>query len=109
MMAERLEWEMEAAPILEQLQLRKRKPLPFEQDVLARRPPDDEAVELGMRAFKSVATERPVGMGFGQIPVTAIWQWCDREGLDPDAAQIMTRAILYSDGVYVARRERAKS
>ncbi len=101
MMAERLEWEHEAAPILEQLRLRKRETKPFEKEVLDRRPPHDEAVDLGMRALFDLSTCRPVGMGIGPIPITAMWLWCSHEGLDADATAILARALRHADGVYL--------
>lgn len=36
-------------------------------------------------------------MAVGPIPVTAIWEWCDRHGLDDGSREILTLVIRKID------------
>lgn len=48
-------------------------------------------------AWHDLSTERPVGFAVGAIPVSKIWGWCDRKGLDHEAADILTHVIRKLD------------
>lgn len=109
MITERLEWEFESAPVREQLRLRARKPLPFEQEILDRCPDYDEVVADVLRALNDLDTCRPVGLAIGPIPITAVWQYLDRQGYDRGASAILSRAILDADRVSLALRAKKKA
>lgn len=54
-----------------------------------------------VRAYADVATCRSYGMGVGPIPITAMWQWCDRQcngrGLRPEVAAFVVRVLRLVD------------
>ena len=103
MIAARLAWEEEAAPIRRQLDLRKREPNDSEREVLARRPDSDVAVEIAFKAWREVTTERQIGMIVGPIPASAIDRLCDRWGLDRDANEVLKAALLFVDDKLMAK------
>jgi hypothetical protein len=70
-------------------------------------PPRDVAVVTCLQAWGDLSTCRQIGMAVGPIPWTAIVAWCDRRGLDPDAAELVTRVIRVLD-VQRAEAETAK-
>lgn len=74
---------------------------------MAREPELDEATAIGLHAWSAVSTCRPAGWGIGPIPQSAIDDWCDRRGLDLDAADFLSDAIRYVDNL-VLERESAK-
>ena len=54
---------------------------------------------------RQLATERQIGLGaVGPIPITAVWEYWRRKGVDDVAAEILTYAVLRGDRVY---REKA--
>lgn len=65
--------------------------------LLEKEPERDLAVQLCLRAWWETGTCRVVGMAVGPIPVTAIWEWCDRHGFDDEAREIMTHVIRQLD------------
>lgn len=103
MMVERLEWEREAHPVREQLRIRKREPYPKEQAILDAEPFSDETVIDALRGFQDTSTNRQIGLAIGPIPDSAIWDWCDRHGLDAEAAQIFHRGIRIADDAFLDR------
>ena len=98
-----LAWQEEAAPILAQLRLRERDATSSERVVLDRRPPSDPAVDAALRAWSAASTCRPVGFVVGPIPQDVIDAWCDRRGLDLEAADFLSEALRYVDGVVIER------
>ena len=67
--------------------------------------PDVGEVSWLLTAFQDVATCRSIGMSYGPIPITAMWEWCDRN----PAPQWTVRALRQIDGVWLAlMREREK-
>jgi hypothetical protein len=103
-----LVWQDEAAPIQRQLDRRDRSSNPraltdSEAEVMERRPELDEATAIGIRAWNAVSTCRSIGFGLGPIPQTAIDAWCDRRGLDLDAADFLSDALRYVDGCLLER------
>lgn len=87
-----------------QLEKRDRDPLEQEQEVFDREPDLDPATALVARAYNITSTCRAIGMGgFGPIPQTAIDAFCDREGLDADAADLLSGAVRYLDGQAMSR------
>lgn len=97
MIAARLAWEDEAAPIREQLSLKPRMPWPQELAVFERKPPDDPTIDLALVAFQRLGTERQLGFGVGPIPVTAIEAWATRRFADPLVAEFFVEALLVAD------------
>lgn len=58
-----------------------------------------------LRAWGELGTCRPLGFGgVGPIPITAVWQWCEMEGLDPDAARIVREVIQHVDREFLERQ-----
>lgn len=50
-----------------------------------------------MRAFADLATCRPIGMGIGPIPWTAIDAWCERHGIRGDAREVFESCVRALD------------
>ncbi len=98
-----LTWREEAAPIRRQLRLRKREPNSQEREVLERCPPMDAITAIGLKAFNETTTCRQIGFGLGPIPQSAIDAWCDRRGLDLEAADILADAVRYVDTIFLER------
>jgi len=98
-----LDWSTEAAPILEQMRIREREPYPSEAIVLARRPDLGAAGDIALKAWSAASSERSIGFGLGQIPQRAINDWCDRHVRDPLAAEFLSDALRYVDGVILQR------
>ena len=70
--------------VLESGEKRKRKPRPDQLALLERGPELDAGCMILVRAYAELSTCRPVGMGPAPIPITVMWQWCDRRGVrDP--------------------------
>lgn len=111
MIAERIIWQLEAAPIQEQMKRRDRDAYPPEREVLDKKPDDDETVDDVLRALDDLSTCRQFiqGFGLGPIPILAIWSYWERRGLDPVAVQILTHATLEGDRVYLAEKAKSKS
>jgi hypothetical protein len=54
--------------------------------------------------FWDLSTERQLGMMPGPIPVSRIWEFADRKGLDPDAARVFEIVIRILDNAYLERK-----
>lgn len=61
-----------------------------------------------IQAWEDLSTCRSIGFAAGPIPVTAIWAWCDRRGLDDEAAELVEHVIRTLD-VQRAEAEAAKT
>jgi hypothetical protein len=114
MTADRIAWGFESDPIREQIRIRTARagdaPIrlhDFERRVLASSPPYNETASDVLRALDDLATCRPEGFaGPGRIPITVIWEYLARKGYDSAATEILTRAILDADRVYLEQREK---
>lgn len=102
-----LDWQTEAAPILNQMRIRDRAAYPSELEVFGRKPQSDAATTIGIKAWGAVSSCRQIGFGIGPIPQDAIDNWCDRHIKDPIAADFLDGALRYVDNV-VLEREAAK-
>lgn len=100
MIEARIAWECEAAPVLDQLRIRKRDPVAKEREILDRRPPGDDTVDDVVRALGELGTCRQVGFGLGPIPITAVWEYWRLKGYDEVAVDLLTGAVLRGDRVY---------
>jgi hypothetical protein len=60
-----------------------------------------------VRAYAEVSSCRTIGMGMGPIPITAMWEWCDRQlhglGLEPSVAAHVVRVLRIVDSKMVIR------
>jgi hypothetical protein len=52
-------------------------------------------------AFWDLSTCRQVGFGIGPIPLTAIWEYADRKGLDEGETDDLVDYMREMDGEYV--------
>lgn len=56
------------------------------------------------RAFQKLSTERQVGMGIGPIPIRAVWDWEDREGIyDPELRDFIETILMSVDALACKR------
>lgn len=105
MIAARLAWEDEAAPLIENLQRFNVPANAKEIEVLEREPHVDTMLAFALVAYREVATCRQIGFGVGPIPVTAIDAYfdrqVDREGLDRDLGDHLKQALLYADAEWL--------
>jgi len=85
-----------------QISLREREPYPQEAEALARRPGDDPAIDIAMKWWHELSTERSFGFGAGPIPASKIDALCDRHRLDRDAAEYLKAALMYVDNRQMA-------
>jgi len=106
-----LAWQEEAAPVLKQMRLHKRGPLPgHEQEVMSRRPPHSEAAAICAEAIRDLSTERPLAIAsgmngttfwtrtvYGAIPWSAVERWCQRHGLDDDNAGLVWSVVQHHE------------
>jgi hypothetical protein len=76
------------------------------REVLDAQPPQDNAMGVVLNAWDDLLRCRPMGMGVGLVPWTAAMQWCDRHGLDEDAAQILWTVVKRIDADDHERRNR---
>lgn len=60
-------------------------------------PPRDYAVAQCVRAWHELGTERQLGFAVGPIPVSKVWAWCDRHGLDGEAEDVLVHVIRTLD------------
>ncbi len=60
--------------------------------------PDVTGAEPLLVAFAELSTERSIGFQVGPIPLSRVWDYCDRWGLDDWA---LTYAIAALDRVYL--------
>lgn len=74
------------------------------REVLDRQPEHDEAMGVVFNAWNDLSTCRPVGMAEGRIPWTACDRWCERHGMDDDAAQLLWTVIAKLDVEEMERR-----
>jgi hypothetical protein len=57
-----------------------------------------------VRAYSELSTCRAIGPnGIGPIPVTVMWQWCDRHGLDRELADHVTTVLRHVDAETLRR------
>ena len=63
--------------------------------------PDVTGAETLLTAFVELSTERVNGMSAGAIPISKIWEYCDRFGLDDWA---LTYQISVLDREILARK-----
>lgn len=73
----------------------------------AKKPSEDDALLLCVRAWHDLETCRSVGMGAGPIPWTAVQEWARAGGLDRDSTRLLHEVIRYVDSER-ARIEQAK-
>lgn len=65
----------------------------------------DEGAEVLMLAYAELSTCKALGpSGLGPVPATAVWQWCDRLGLDAGAAEHAAAVLRAVDGEYIRRQ-----
>jgi hypothetical protein len=105
-----LDWESEAADIqwsIEQGKKKKRPPTADQLLKLKLEPVCDPGTLIMVGAYAEMSTCRPGGFGAMPIPITVIWEWCDRHQLDEDATAHMTHVLRVVDGEII-RRERAR-
>lgn len=50
-----------------------------------------------VNAWRDLSTCRQIGMEVGPIPIDKIWAWCDRRGLDSEAADAVEHVIRQLD------------
>lgn len=63
-----------------------------------------------VRAYAALSTCRAGGMAVMPVPVTAIWEWCDRNGVTGDAARFAARVLRAIDAEIIRRaNERAEA
>ena len=60
-------------------------------------------------AFQKLSTERQIGMGIGPIPIRAVWDWEQREGIADPLMRDFVEAILMGVDALVCKRMRAES
>lgn len=60
-------------------------------------PPRDYAVVRCVQAWCDLSTCRPVGMVVGVIPWTSIVTWCQYQGFDKEATDVMLHVIRQLD------------
>lgn len=105
MIAARLAWEDEAAPLIEQLQRFAVAPNAKELAVLSAEPPLDAFLAAALHMFRELGTCRQLGWSVGPIPVTAIDTYVDRRVdrglLDPSVADLMKQTLLCTDGEWL--------
>lgn len=65
--------------------------------ITATEPPRDYAVMQVLRCWADLSTERTVGMAEGAMPWRAIVAWCEFEGFDHEATQLMIHVIRSLD------------
>lgn len=87
-----------------------RKPTPDQLKKLEAGAPLDAGTMILVRAYADVSTCRSFGMGMGPIPITAIWEWCDRQcsgaGLEPDVVVYVIRVLRLVDHEIISRQNR---
>lgn len=98
-----LDWSEEASEPLRQMRIRDRPAYPSEQEILDRRPDLGAAGAIALKAWGAASSERQIGFGLGPIPQSAIDRWCDRHVRDAAAAEYLSDALRYVDGVVLQR------
>lgn len=72
--------------------------------ILEQRPALDYAMSRCLEAWGDLSTERPIGFAVGAIPVSKIWAWCDRRGMDYESAEILVHVIRRLDNERAERQ-----
>ena len=74
---------------------------------------DNRPVTIGLNwlweAFMDLTTCRPIGMGVGPIPWTAIQTYAESERLDPEETWTLHQVIRHMDQVYLEHTHRKDS
>lgn len=70
---------------------------PEAREIFARQPEQDDAMGVCLNAWETLQTCRPGGMVEGWIPWDKCDLWCQRHGLDDDAARILWAVIHRCD------------
>jgi hypothetical protein len=63
----------------------------------------DAAAQLVVDCWNDVDSCRSIGMVLGPIPYTAVVLWSDRNGLDPDVADMLWGAIKIVDASFLEK------
>jgi hypothetical protein len=90
---------------IEQGRKKRREPTADQVELLASRPELDlGALELA-HAYAKLSTTRPITAGgLGPIPITAVWQWEDRNGITDPGLRRHVEAVIASVDVTAIRR-----
>jgi hypothetical protein len=77
--------------------------LPFEKwpKFLRDRPVLLPGLELYYAAFMDLSTTRSIGFGIGPIPITAIYEYADREDFEPDTRQALFEHVRAMDTAFL--------
>ena len=77
--------------------------LPYERwpKFLKERPVLWPGLEIYYNAFMDLSTCRSVGMGVGPIPITAIYEYCDRQRFDEDICESLLVHTRAMDSAYL--------
>lgn len=57
-----------------------------------------------VRAYAEVATCRQFGMGFGPVPITVMWQWCEVNGVYPELVAFVVSVLRLVDCAIVKKQ-----
>ncbi len=68
----------------------------------------DFAARTCIEAWNRLGTCRYIGMDIGAIPYTAILAWCDQNGFDHEATEIMIHVICTVDNERMSARAAAR-
>lgn len=78
---------------------------PEAREIFAREPEQDDAMRVVLMAWGDLDTCRPLGFsGEGWIGWDKCDRWCERKGLDADAADVLWRVIHRVDIEEMERR-----
>ena len=67
----------------------------------SRKPPKHEYwMSFYMQAFEELSTERSIGLSLGPVPISSIWNYCDRYGI-VDGYLVFENFIAILDQVYL--------
>ncbi len=67
------------------------------KEILRAQPPQDNAMGVVLTAWDDLFRMRPMGMDVGLVPTDKAMCWCDRNGLDEEAADILWTVIKRLD------------
>lgn len=94
----RLDWEDQAAEVrwsIEQGKKKRRPPTDDQTRFLSSKPDLDHGGFLIASAYAQLSTCRQISMGgIGPIPITAVWQWEDRNGVTDRAIRAHFEAVI---------------
>lgn len=85
-----------------------RQPTADQAARLAAAPDCDTGTLILVGAYAKLSTEKSIGMALGPIPISIIWQWCDRLRLPPEVAAHAENVLRRVDSI-ILRRERSRS